>query len=395
MRVPTRREWMLASASILFACLAAEIGLRVLGISYPIFHRLESSRGWAPWPGIEGEYMEEGRAHISNNQEGYRDRTHPVARAPEAFRIAVLGDSFTEAQGIPLEKTFWSVLGRELSRCPDLRDRSVEVLNFGVTGYGTAQQLVTLRTDVLRYMPDLVLLAFFTGNDVWNNEPTLDGHPDRIYVREVPGGLIIDRSNTERTGFRLKATFRNALNRVVNTSRLMQAIRRAYHNVRLARKHDRRRSERLFDPDGRVERIYLAPGDESWRSAWRKTEATLQAANADVHAAGGVFWLVTLSNPVQIYPDSKIRQAFAEGLGIPDLTYPDRRLADVAAREGFPIISLAPLLLEMADEAGLYLHGFEDAVPGLGHWNETGHRLSGEVIAREICAGLDGHARKR
>ena len=55
-----------------------------------------------------------------------------------------------------------------------LAPRGVEVLNLGVGGYGTAQQLLTLEEDGLRYRPDLVVLGFFLGNDVQNNSRAIE-----------------------------------------------------------------------------------------------------------------------------------------------------------------------------------------------------------------------------
>ena len=68
----------------------------------------------------------------------------------------MLGDSFIEAFQVPFEKTVGEVLGRELST---LRGTPVEVLNFGVGGYGTTQELLTLKQQVWKYSPDLVVLA--------------------------------------------------------------------------------------------------------------------------------------------------------------------------------------------------------------------------------------------
>ena len=50
-----------------------------------------------------------------------------------------------------------------------------------MSNYGTAQELLTLRQCVWRYDPDLVLLAFFTGNDVWDNSRALKNDPEVPY----------------------------------------------------------------------------------------------------------------------------------------------------------------------------------------------------------------------
>ena len=46
--------------------------------------------------------------------------------------------------------------------------RPTEVINMGVSGFGTAEELIQLRNVGLKYHPDLVILAYFT-NDPYNN----------------------------------------------------------------------------------------------------------------------------------------------------------------------------------------------------------------------------------
>lgn len=90
-----------------------------------------------------------------------------------SFRVAVLGDAFVEARQVDAEKTFWRLLGRNLGSCIALGGKQVEVLNFGIGGYATTEELLTLRRDVLRFSPDLVLLGFFADNDVHDNSKAL------------------------------------------------------------------------------------------------------------------------------------------------------------------------------------------------------------------------------
>ena len=44
---------------------------------------------------------------------------------------------------------------KRLHDCPAVAGRNVEVLNFGVSGYSTAQELITLQRDVFAYSPTL------------------------------------------------------------------------------------------------------------------------------------------------------------------------------------------------------------------------------------------------
>jgi hypothetical protein len=73
-------------------------------------------------------------------------------------------------------------------------------------------------------------------------------------------------------------------------------------------------------------------------------------------------------------------------MGIDDLFYPDNRIKSLGAREGFPVITLAPELQSFAEHNNVFLHGFGKNI-GNGHWNATGNRVAGELLAKKICEG--------
>lgn len=171
-----------------------EFGLRLADISYSSFYTRDPARGWALRAGAEGWFRKEGRAHVRINTDGLRDREHAIPKPPATLRIAVLGDSMSETTQVPLESAFWYVLQRRLSGCPALGARKVEVINFGVSGYGTAQELLTLRHHTLKYEPDVVLVAMFTGNDIRNNHRALNGEPWCPYFVHSGGQLVLDDS---------------------------------------------------------------------------------------------------------------------------------------------------------------------------------------------------------
>ncbi len=81
-------------------------------------------------------------------------------------RILFLGDSFTFGYGINEKDTFPRLLARLLNEYhPD----SYEVINLGVMGYGTDQELAYFKTTGINLTPDIVVLAFFGGNDLSDN----------------------------------------------------------------------------------------------------------------------------------------------------------------------------------------------------------------------------------
>ena len=185
-------------------------------------------RGAAHRPGAEGWRGGEAQVYVRINSDGLRDREHTRAKPPGAYRIVVLGDSCAEAVQVPLEKTFWAILEQKLRHSGKLATQEVEVINFGVSGYGTAQELITLRRHAWNYQPDLVLLAIMTGNDIRNNSRALDGTAFRPYFVFEQGKLVLDDSFRSSFSFRLRHSWiANAWYKLVAHSRVFQLINEA------------------------------------------------------------------------------------------------------------------------------------------------------------------------
>lgn len=384
---------------------AGELGLRVVGWSKPHLYRPDPERGWALAPGARGLYTDEGRGWIEINRFGFRGPAPRVGKPAGTFRIVVLGDSQTEALQVDFEDTFGEVLERRLSGCGTLPGDAerVEVLNFGVSGYGTAQALLTLRHAAAAFDPDLVLLAVYTGNDVRNNVEAIERDPLRPYLTlGEDGRLALDDSFRDQPGFRRRASWLGrAAYGVLDASRLAQvgkAVWAAVRDRRAARQAEERAGGPAAAEVGLDNDVYRRPRDPAWREAWAVTEALVLALDREAAALGADFALATLSNGIQVHPDAATRRAFAGRLGVPDLTYPDRRLTGFARRHGIPALALVFPLARLAEERGLYLHGFEeppaDAAGDLsrwnqGHWNRHGHRAAGTLLAEWLCDELE------
>ena len=129
--------------STIVGLLIAETALRVIGYSFLEFYVPDNSRGYALRPGISGWYHKENDAYIQINSDGLRDREHEINKPANTIRIAIVGDSYAEALQVAQEATFWSILEKRLNECSP--NKRIEVINFGVSGYGTTQELITLR----------------------------------------------------------------------------------------------------------------------------------------------------------------------------------------------------------------------------------------------------------
>ena len=377
-----RNNVILVITSLLLSLLSVEIGLRIGGIAYPEFNRLDPLLGWSPRPGIEGIYAVEGRTHISINGEGFRDIDHVLEKSKDVIRIAVLGDSFAEGREVALEETFWKVMETRITNCLQPKGLIPEVLSFAVNGYGTAQQVLVLENRVEKYSPDLVLLSTFTGNDIANNSQKIDGHAGRPYFRLEEGSLRLEDKHLRTKSFRLKHFWSDIKHGAFNALRSVQVIRQAYTALKARLKY------RDLDVAGQLtaglsDKLYRPPEDETWRDAWAVTEALIARAAENSRKMRARFILAILSNPIQVTPDLAIRAAAAKELGVDDLLYPDRRLATFGRNSDFEVIALAERLAAWATGGNKHLHGRKSFLGG--HWNETGHRVAGEILAQELC----------
>jgi hypothetical protein len=369
-----------------FAFLLGETILRVFGISYPYFYIPDQITGYSHKPGAEGLWHKEGNAYIRINSAGLRDREHDLKKPPKTFRMAVLGDSYAEAMQLPMAQTFWVRLEKELSGCPAFAGQRIEVVNFGVSGFNTGQELLVLRHKIPSYHPDLVLLAFYTGNDIRGNSRELDGHNIRPYFTIREGRLVLDNSFRRSTEFKLQQLPLSS--EAFEYSRMLQVFREAKYRLKailMQAKHQQRMQNRT-GPDVDLDMmVYLKPKDPVWEEAWMITEKLIQLASQEAGENKYGFLLVTLSNPDQVHPDLEHRRALARYLGVGDLYYPVRRIQALAEREGIELLSLAEPLAAYSEEQNKFLHGFPNAQVGVGHWNASAHRFAGQLMAERIC----------
>jgi lysophospholipase L1-like esterase len=392
---------LLVFAGLAIGLLIVEVGLRLIGYSFPLFYTTDMERGIALSPGAEGWYRREGRNYVRINSEGLRDVDHAKRKPANTLRIAVIGDSYAEALQVPLDKTFWAVMAEKIEQCPAYAGRRVEVINFGVSGYGTAQELITLRQKVWDYAPDIVLLAVCTGNDITDNSRALKRTDIPYFVFGEGGALTLDNSFQSSRAFRLQHSALNRAGRWLRDRlRFVQAIHEAQMVIktyvaerRAQKEQEQQRGVALPAGAARSEElgldnlIYTAPTDAAWTDAWRVTEGLIKMMRDEVTARGAKFLVVTLSNGIQVHPDPQTRRAFMQRVGATDLFYPDVRIRALAEREGIAVLTLAPALQSYAEQQKVFLHGF-DANIGNGHWNTLGHAVAGEMIAQKICEGI-------
>jgi lysophospholipase L1-like esterase len=168
---------LLACAAACVALLAAETAWRVLRTTdygpttNPRYVLHDPLLGWRYRPGSSVRHVTRAfDVEVAVNASGFRDDPFPPAAEAAEARVIALGDSQTFGWGVPAERAFPAVLERELG---------VDVLNMGVSGYGTDQELLLWRQRGRALRPGVVVLTV-CAND------TREVYRPAMYGREKP-----------------------------------------------------------------------------------------------------------------------------------------------------------------------------------------------------------------
>ena len=94
------------------------------------------------------------------NSLGLRDKEFPAGKPEGAYRILVLGDSFTEGYGVQASERFTSVLQKALEG----GKKDYEVINAGVASYSPLLEYLYLKEKGLALEPDMVILFYDLGD---------------------------------------------------------------------------------------------------------------------------------------------------------------------------------------------------------------------------------------
>jgi hypothetical protein len=165
-----RRSLLLLLTSFASALLLSEGVVRLLfkrALDLPrdersLAYRYDAELGWFPTPSSERTIEGTRTFHVSHNAKGFRDREPARKTKP---RVAVFGDSFVWGFDVEASERFTDRLAA--------RRRDLEVLNLGVSGYGTDQELLLLRRELAELDADVVVLLFSNENDHIDNTTNL------------------------------------------------------------------------------------------------------------------------------------------------------------------------------------------------------------------------------
>ncbi|RIK96466.1 MAG: hypothetical protein DCC71_22420 [Proteobacteria bacterium] len=303
-------------------------------------------------------------SNASFNSHGFRDGEFEVPKPPGRFRILALGDSFTEGMQVHDEETFSERI--EAALRGDGRD--VDVLNLGVSGMGTSDELALLRIWGPRLEPDLVMVFFCLANDVRNNVQS--------DLCRMEGGRVVCRQPERPSPRRLAIARLRA--RLATHSQLYQLMRAAtvapfFQQIGLRASVPPESTPAMpFGTDLFLEQEppYLADGMRLTEGALRE----LKDASAEL---GAELWLVLIPTRGQVEDPGWEALVREDGRAL-RRDQPQRAMAAMAERVGIPLVDLYDDFVA-TDREGRRLYWRLDS-----HFNALGHARAAEVVVRRL-----------
>ena len=166
-------KWILLASSVTLSLALGEVFVRIsLGDQIVLFPRYHATATYGEFTirrlrphstfwhtSVDGSWL------FVVNEQGFRDnRDFSYDRNGDGLRVVVVGDSHTQGFEARQDHTYAAVIERYL----DTRGQESEVINAGVSGFGTAEAAVFLEHEGFAYNPDVVVLGFY-ANDFEDN----------------------------------------------------------------------------------------------------------------------------------------------------------------------------------------------------------------------------------
>ena len=354
-------------AAVLAAWAILELVVRLLGLGPPWVYRFDPLLGSHGRELAEFVWTREGRTRVCLNTRGFREREIRGPCPAGVTRVAVLGDSFVEAFQVEPDQMVTRRLEQLLARGPG---RAVQVLGFGCSSWGTAQESLLL-DEVLGYGPSTVLLFFTLANDVRNNSAELEPVGRRPFFRLDGAGLTLVPVG--------EPTWLERWMPVLGRSQAARLVLERLSVLRQSAFLASRARQSACDP---AEEVFLASPGKVWEEAWEVTARLLRRMREGL-GQRGVRLVVVPVTPWQVVYPAVWQERLRERPGCPpeayDVAAPEARLARLCAREGVELLSPTADLVQAAGRPGELLY-----LAHVGHWSPAGHAVVAAAIARGL-----------
>jgi lysophospholipase L1-like esterase len=391
------RNWLargvVFSFSILFALALLEGAVRILHLGSGGFWEPYSLYGWRNIPNAKGweSCYGECQVYVEINSQGLRDNDIPYEKPPGTQRVFLLGDSITAAMQVPLDETFGKISEQALNE--HAGEDTWQVINGGVNGFGTDNELLFYRLEAKKYQPDVVVLAIYLANDVYNNsyelEVSLGGNGHKPYFSlDDSGQLVLHNYPVEDTSslsikigtflkkhFQLPRFVAQVLQLRRNVPAALQPLVELVSGQRGAQQLQERGQEATSSDSGgerpaqggRRANICAQEYAPQVEEAWAITKALLLHLRTEVEAEGARLVVLAIPAAPQIFLPAEGNDWYCDR--------PNDELDNFLTEADISSLDLLDEFRQHALDGGEPLYYETDF-----HLNSNGHRLAGELL---------------
>jgi hypothetical protein len=342
----------------------------------PYHETYDPVMGWVNKPfkdeSVLFEFAPDRSFQVKQNSKGLRGPEAEYQKAPGMRRILFVGDSFFWGYGVENAEVLTEILQRKVGA-------QTEILNGGVTGYGTDQELLWLEKEGVKYQPDIVVLGLSFANDLDEISSSVSYHyPKPIFMLE-DGRLILNNVPVPRTTETDRKAFADPPTLFGKVKKFLRYHTHSYNFI-TRRLNSRPEWRLLLINLGLAEEYTTAfPGIPLLKNDPRDVErilfGLLQEMKGTAEKAGAKFLLVLIPAKEQGEPGGTPYQG-ARKQAYDDNTYRSRRLREFARTAHIPVLDLLPLTRERHKRGEvLYWLDAKDH-----HWTPRGHQVAAEAI---------------
>lgn len=331
-------------------------------------------QGYAMRPNRQIIWMQENRAIVTTNAFGLRDRATVRVKAPSLTRVALTGDSYTEALQVGDTKTYEAIAERNLNKGGSAP--TYEILNVSLGGANPLRQYLQLVHHGLQFEPDIAVFAMGIADflaDSMGNDTEKPG-----YVLDENGEIVIGYRFRDRRSIRLKdEPIGKVFFWLMDHSRLALALMTRYRKGVWQYHAPVTPTAGPVRPPCEVKTELLHKMTNLWRDGRPQPQASyLERFLLDVgklrekHDMKVVFMFRGIGLPMEgCLSNDEARAEFV------------RVLVDRLASHGITMFDVDSRLVVLAGSAEEVrkLFGFGSKVGG-GHLNERGHELYAEIL---------------
>jgi len=366
---------VLAAATLAVSCAAGEILLR-----YYRPQPLEATFTWPDGtirhiPSFSFTYTSRGLGNrVTFNALGLRGPEVAGEKTPGVPRVLFLGDSLVEGMQVGDDEVLTAVMERLAARA----GHRIEVINAGVAGYGTGEEMLLWRALGKELRPDIVLLGVHP-NDVRNNV-------DRHTVVDEPGEPIRVRKPKKAPA----GPAYEARKFLASRSHLYILARRGVRRILGDPEENRRRpdpNQEAYRDTGADRPLEAEEGFSTRRipavaRGWTMTLAVISELKRSVEGAGARFEVVLFPTRYQV--DDALWSAHCEKAGLDpakfDLRKPQKIFSDWTKRFDVDVLDLLGDF-RARNSGNSFYHAIE------AHMNPAGHALAGQLIVNRLVEG--------